>query len=62
MRLEWARDHFQLDTQYWKEIIFTDYEKFNFDCPDGLQCYRYNLRKEPELFPLRVSEDGSFMI
>lgn len=38
-RLDFTWRHQTRDIQKWKKVLFSDEHKFNFDSPDGFQCY-----------------------
>lgn len=60
-RLGWAKDHMTWN-QEWKNVVWSDEKKFNFDGPDGFSYYWHDIRKEEQLFSKRNQGGGSVMV
>lgn len=49
-RLEFAKKYVSLGDK-WKDIVFSDEKKFNFDGPDGFKKYWHDIKKINLTFP-----------
>ena len=59
--LDFAQKHLAECTN-WRDVVFSDKKKFNFNGPDGYKYFRHNLRQEPQIFSKRQFGGGSVMV
>lgn len=60
-RLEFAKKYISLGDK-WKDIVFSDEKKFNFDGPDDFRMYWHDIKKIKPYFSKRQYGGGSVMI
>lgn len=60
-RLHFARKHLTEGTN-WRDVVFSDEKKFNFDGPDGYKYFWHDLRQEPHIFSKRQFGGGCVMV
>ena len=59
-RLRFARSHHD-DGGKWRDVIFSDENKWSLDGPDGISRYWHDLRKEQQWLSTRGFGGGSVM-
>ena len=59
--LEFAKIYVSLGDR-WKDIVFSDEKRFNFDGPDGFKNYWHEIKKIKPYFSKRQYGDGAVMV